>query len=65
MATKGEIVLHLFLCTEWSGDPYAKEGQPGGLVWTTSHELEHLPMMPLDVPLIPTVRAAMLQHASR
>lgn len=53
-----QMVLALFSCTKWEGEPFAREGQP--LVkWVTAEELGTLPMLRLDVPMLPEVQAAM------
>lgn len=44
------VVLLLFLCTEWEGEPEAKEGQE--LCWAKPQEMKNFPMPKADVPLV-------------
>ena len=48
-------------CSRWLGTPVPVEGQR--LVWARPSELDSFPMPPADVPLLPTVRAAMIATA--
>ena len=45
-------------CRRWSGEPSPAEGQR--LLWVQPDQLGNLPMPAADVPLLPTVLAALL-----
>lgn len=47
------IVLLLFSCRRWSGEPRALDASE--LRWDEPRALRHLPMPPLDVPLLDAV----------
>ena len=49
-ANDGDIVLLLFACSAWAGQPEGKEGQT--LKWVALVELEQHEMMPLDNALV-------------
>ena len=51
------LLMPLFACTEWEGDPVGAEGQE--LIWSNAAELESFTMPPADVPLIPAIRRAL------
>ncbi|SEK45328.1 8-oxo-dGTP diphosphatase [Sphingomonas palmae] len=44
------VILLLFSCRRWSGDPRALDACE--LYWDLPHDLTHLPMPPLDIPLL-------------
>lgn len=48
------LLMPLFLCRTWTGDPKPLEGQT--LAWATINELPNYPMPPADVPLIKVLR---------
>ena len=66
-AAKGHAPFHLlmplFACTEWSGEPRGVEGQE--LRWVTCADLEggDIPMPPADGPLLGPVILAMQSRA--
>lgn len=49
------LLMLLFVCRDWQGEPRSLEGQP--LRWVTMAELEALPMPPADIPLLPSLRS--------
>ena len=51
------IVLLLFLCEVWEGEPTGREGQ--SISWVPLHELEQQEMLGLDEELISPLRAAL------
>lgn len=51
------LLMPLFLCVQWRGEPRAKEGQ--ALAWVDGARLEDYPMPPADAPLLPQVTAAL------
>jgi len=57
-ANDAHIVLLLFACKEWTGDPTGKERQ--SLKWVTSAELENHAMLPLDEALVLPLREIMM-----
>lgn len=48
------LLMPLFACRKWEGQPQGKEGQV--LKWVKPNALRDLPMPPADVPLIPILR---------
>ena len=48
------LLMPLFLCRRWTGQPVAREGQ--ALVWVRPAKLRDYPMPPADLPLIPLLR---------
>ena len=48
------VLLLLYLCRHWSGDPTACEGQ--SLAWVTAARLEDYAMPPADQPLVAALR---------
>ena len=57
-ATDAPIVLLLFACKEWTGDPTGKERQ--SLKWVASAALENHAMLPLDEALVLPLREFMM-----
>ena len=51
------LLMPLFACTAWEGDPVGAEGQE--LTWSSSADLESFAMPAADVPLIPPIRRAL------
>ena len=51
------IVLLLYACRRWQGEPICRHAQ--AIAWFAADALESLEMPPLDVPLIAAVRAAL------
>jgi 8-oxo-dGTP diphosphatase len=49
------LMMPLFVCRMWKGDPIPKEGQKLG--WYLPHEMFSLPMPPADIPLIHQLEA--------
>jgi 8-oxo-dGTP diphosphatase len=45
------LLMPLYVCRVWQGDPQPREGQ--ALRWVRPRELWGLPMPPADLPLIP------------
>ena len=48
------LLMPLFACRKWQGQPQSKEGQ--ALKWVRPAELRSYPMPPADLPLIPILR---------
>ncbi len=48
------LLMPLFACRRWEGQPVAREGQ--ALAWVRPERLRDYPMPPADVPLIPILR---------
>ena len=51
---KFHLLMPLFLCRNWEGEPTAREGQV--LKWARASRLRDYPMPPADLPLIPALR---------
>jgi 8-oxo-dGTP diphosphatase len=47
------LLMPLYVCRVWSGEPQGREGQ--GLRWVRPRELRGLAMPPADLPLIPVL----------
>jgi 8-oxo-dGTP diphosphatase len=48
------LLMPLFACRKWQGQPQSNEGQ--ALKWVRAAELRDYPMPPADLPLIPILR---------
>jgi len=48
------LLMPLFACRKWTGQPRAKEGQT--LKWVRPRDMRAYPMPPADLPLIPILR---------
>jgi 8-oxo-dGTP diphosphatase len=48
------LLMPLYICRNWQGDPEPIEGQ--GLAWVRKDKLRSYPMPPADVPLIPILQ---------
>ncbi|MGB0697247.1 MAG: (deoxy)nucleoside triphosphate pyrophosphohydrolase [Rhodospirillaceae bacterium] len=48
------LLMPLFVCRRWSGQPTPKEGQE--LAWVRANKLKDYPMPEADLPLIPILR---------
>ena len=48
------LLMPLFACRKWEGNPTPREGQ--ALKWVRVLELKNYPMPPADIPLIPILR---------
>jgi len=48
------LLMPLFACRKWQGDPHGREGQH--LAWVRPQKLREYPMPPADLPLIPVLR---------
>ena len=48
------LLMPLFACRKWNGQPQAREGQT--LKWVRARDLRDYPMPPADLPLIPILR---------
>ena len=48
------LLMPLFACRRWQGQPESREGQ--ALAWVRAAQLRDYPMPPADVPLIPILR---------
>ena len=57
--TQGQIVLLLFLCRAWEGEPAGKEGQT--MSWVSLDELEQQKMLTLDEKMISPLRAILMR----
>jgi 8-oxo-dGTP diphosphatase len=44
------LLMPLFVCRKWQGEPTAQEGQT--LTWVRPNALRNYPMPPADVPLV-------------
>jgi 8-oxo-dGTP diphosphatase len=51
------VVLLLYLCRNWRGEPAAREGQ--ALAWVAPRELLSYAMPPADAPLVAALRRAL------
>jgi len=50
---KFHLLMPLFVCRKWEGQPKPNEGQ--ALKWVKSQDLRNYPMPPADDPLIPAL----------
>ena len=48
------LLMPLFACRKWRGQPRAREGQ--ALRWIRPAEMRDLPMPEADIPLVPVLR---------
>ncbi|MGI1662127.1 8-oxo-dGTP diphosphatase MutT [Palleronia sp. KMU-117] len=48
------LLMPLFACRKWQGQPQSNEGQ--ALKWVRATDLRNYPMPPADLPLIPILR---------
>ena len=48
------LLMPLFACRKWEGQPVGREGQM--LAWVKPMELRDYPMPPADLPLVPILR---------
>ena len=48
------LLMPLFACRKWQGQPVAREGQ--ALIWARPARLRDFPMPPADLPLVPILR---------
>lgn len=48
------LLMPLFACRKWKGQPVAREGQD--LAWVAPARLRDYPMPPADLPLVPILR---------
>lgn len=48
------LLMPLFICRKWQGQPQSREGQ--ALKWVRPADLRNYPMPPADLPLIPVLR---------
>ena len=48
------LLMPLFVCRKWEGQPVAREGQ--ALKWVRPADMRAYPMPPADLPLIPILR---------
>ncbi len=48
------LLMPLFACRKWQGQPQSREGQ--ALKWVRPADLRSYPMPPADLPLIPVLR---------
>ncbi len=48
------LLMPLFACRKWEGQPVSREGQT--LKWVRPADLRIYPMPPADIPLIPILR---------
>ena len=48
------LLMPLFICRKWQGQPQSREGQR--LKWVRGADLRSYPMPPADIPLIPILR---------
>jgi len=52
------IVLLLYLCRDWRGEPASREGQ--SLAWVAAHEFPSYAMPDADAPLVASLREALV-----
>jgi len=52
--SRGSVLLLLYLCREWIGEPQCLDGEEIG--WFAPGDLDRLDMPPLDVPLAMALR---------
>lgn len=52
--TDFHLLMPLFACRRWKGQPQPREGQT--LAWVRARDLHDYPMPPADIPLIPILR---------
>jgi 8-oxo-dGTP diphosphatase len=45
------LLMPLYVCRRWEGNPAAREGQT--LAWVRANKLRDYPMPPADIPLLP------------
>eukprot|EP00887_Chlorella_sp_A99_P000022 scaffold16.g22.t1 len=57
------LLMPLFACTKWSGEPHGAEGQ--AVQWVSEAELMRKPMPPADEPLLPAVRVLMQRRLAQ
>ncbi len=48
------LLMPLYICRNWEGEIAPAEGQQ--IAWVRANRLQHYPMPPADVPLIPPLR---------
>lgn len=48
------LLMPLFACRKWQGQPVPREGQT--LKWVAPRDMRDYPMPPADLPLIPVLR---------
>jgi len=61
-ASHFHLLMPLFTCTEWEGEPRGVEGQQLQWLGPDELELERLPMPPAAYPLLPPVAEARRRH---
>jgi 8-oxo-dGTP diphosphatase len=59
LAEGRHLLMPLWECARWKGDPIGAEGQE--LAWVTAEELSSYEMPPADEPLLPHVQRAMAE----
>ena len=50
------LLMPLYLCRSWDGEVRPQEGQE--IAWVRANRLQHYPMPPADLPLLPAIRDA-------
>jgi len=58
-----QLIMLVYLCTEWTGVPRSKEGQ-GGIEWVAPQDLHHYPMPEADKPLVVLLQRRRLKTGS-
>ncbi len=48
------ILMPLYICRNWEGEIAPQEGQQ--IAWVRANRLQHYPMPPADIPLLPALR---------
>lgn len=48
------ILMPLYICRNWEGEITPLEGQQ--IAWVRANRLQHYPMPPADIPLLPALR---------
>lgn len=48
------LLMPLYICRNWEGEISPQEGQE--VAWVRANRLQHYPMPPADVPLLPALR---------
>ena len=57
LALDAHLLMPLWACQRWHGQPEGREGQR--IVWVAEEELGNYQLPPADYPLLPAVSAAM------
>ena len=55
------LLMPLFVCYDWEGEPFGAEGQ--SITWCRAEQLDSFDMPPADLPLLPAIRRALAARA--